>query len=418
MRAQAYWQDNILNASGGERFVALLDNHPPTLPDDCTVAELPFPARQIAGVALYPEKNDRPEQLGLQGRWIEGKFQIAEIARHTPQLVLANSQIETAPPVPHDPPAAPTHHPRGRSAWVWEIEKWRNGSPGLLEKLVAHGMTEIFITVQIDRSTGLISDGEALSRFVGHARSKNIAVWAADGDPRAVLPEERAHWLARAKAYATYNASVPKEMRLQGIELDVEPYLLQGYSASPTKWHQAYAEFVAEFANAADMPIDLAVPFWFSEAKLANGRLLDALVPHISVLTVMGYRTDIEIIRSIARPFLEWGTHQGKQVRIALEAGPLPDEEHRLYKKAENGELWLIDLAGMSFAILLKEAKSNPMGVSLAFSHAVLSPARRLTFHGDEDKLLELIPRLEKEFAAWPSFKGIALHEFSMLFTR
>jgi hypothetical protein len=418
IRAEAHWQDTILNADGSARFAALLDNPPPLLPAACAIAELPFSAQQIAGVALYPEKNDQPEQLGLQGRWSEGKFQIAEIARPLPTPATTSSPAETAATANSDLPTAKAQHGKGRSAWIWGEEKWRNAAQGLLEKLAANGVTEIFVTVPIDRATGLMGDPEGLSRFISQARSQNIAVWAADGDPRAVLPEERAHWLARAKTYAAYNASAPKEMQLAGVALDVEPYLLPGYAASPVKWHQAYAEFVAEFAKEAGMPIDLAVPFWFNQAELTNGRLLDALAPHISVLTVMGYRTDVEIIRSITRPFLEWGSRQEKLIRIALEAGPLPDEEHRLYKKSEKGELWLIDLAGLSFAILLKEAKSNPVGATLAFSHAVPSPARRLTFHGEESKLLELLPLLENELAVWPSFKGIALHEFAPLFIR
>ncbi len=418
LKAEAHWQDTILNADGSKRFATLLDNPPPLLPAACTIAELPFSAQQIAGVALYPEKNDRPEQLGLQGRWSEGKFQIAEIARPLPTPVTASSSTETAATANSDSPTAKAQHGKGRSAWIWGEEKWRNAAQGLLEKLAAHGVTEIFITVPIDRATGLMGDPESLRRFIGQTRSQNIAVWAADGDPRAVLPEERAHWLARAKAYATYNALSPKEMRLEGVALDVEPYLLPGYAASPVKWHQAYAEFVAEFAKEAGMPIDLAVPFWFNQAELANGRLLDALASHISILTVMGYRTEADIILSITRPFLEWGDRQGKSIRIALEAGPLPDEEHRLYKKAEKGELWLVELAGLSFTILLKEAQSNPTGASLAFSHAVPSPARRLTFHGEENKLLELLPLLENELAVWPSFKGIALHEFAPLFIR
>jgi hypothetical protein len=97
-------------------------------------------------------------------------------------------------------------------------------------------------------------------------------------------------------------------------------------------------------------------------------------------------------------------------VRIALEAGPLPDESLRIFRPAAAGELWLLPAGGRALAVLLEHPAAGLPGRGFAFSHAVPRPGSRSSFRDDLPALRRLLPGLENEWRAWPQFGGVALH--------
>jgi hypothetical protein len=154
------------------------------------------------------------------------------------------------------------------------------------------------------------------------------------------------------------------------------------------------------------------VPFWWSGQPYRGGSLLDALAPHVDAVAVMNYRTDPARIRESAEPFLAWGARHRRSVRIALEAGPIDDEVVRHYRPAKSGELWLIELGGQPVLALLDKPAAVSTGRAFAFSHQTGAPGGAVTFRGKTRELVALTAQLEAEWAAWPGFAGVALHEF------
>ena len=293
-----------------------------------------------------------------------------------------------------------------RATWVWQASDWRDQPQAVLALAQRHRVQTLFVVVPL--ANGAVAKPVELQRFIQLARSAGLAVWAVDGDPRMVLPSEHADAAARASAYARYNQTTPASARLAGMQFDVEPYLLPGYDLAAEAWERHYTALVAALhAAAGALPLEMVVPFWWGN-KTA---LLDAVALHVSSLTVMDYRTSSAEITRFAQPFLDWGMRQKKAVRIALEVGPVAPETQRHFAPQATGELWQLQLAGQDYLLLLAEPAANPHGTAYRqVGNNTLSGAAT-SFHGQTDKLSEVLPTLEAQFATWPAFGGMALHE-------
>ena len=298
----------------------------------------------------------------------------------------------------------------GRALWAWRPAQWLEAPARLLAMLEKSRADTVYLTVPVRE--GAVQDPAALRDFIATAGKRGIKVWAVTGDPRSVLPQQRPAQVALARAYAHYNQSAPQAARLAGLQLDNEPYLVPGYHLDVERWLTAYVETVREVRAAGELPLEIAVPFWWAEQAYRDGKLLDALAPHVDSAAVMNYRTDPARIRQSAEPFLAWGARHGRSVRIALEAGPIDDEVVRHYRPAPSGELWLLDLAGLPALVLLDGAAPPPAGRAFAYSHETRAPASAITFRGKAGSLVPLVEQLEQEWRAWQAFRGIALHEF------
>lgn len=293
-----------------------------------------------------------------------------------------------------------------RAAWVWSPDAWRAGARQVLSHAARHGIATLFAAVPV--RAGAVQAPAALASFVRAARSAGIAVWAVDGDPRMVLPGEQDATTGRVHAYAAYNRSVADDARLAGVQFDIEHYLLPGYGGAAARLDARYAALAHALRGAAGtLALDFVVPFWWRPGT----PMLDALAGAATSVTVMDYRTDPAQARAFAQPLLDWGAVHGKAVRIALEAGPVAAERQRRYVRADAGDLWVVDVDGQPVLLLLRGARANPLGPAYRLAHERLLDGSATTFHGREAALLDLLPALERHFAAWESFGGIALHE-------
>jgi hypothetical protein len=304
---------------------------------------------------------------------------------------------------------APGHgkEPR-RSAWVWRPGDWAKPS-ALLDWAHRTHVGELFIVVP---TTGArVREAGALATFVRKARRAGVEVWTVDGDPRMVLPSERAATVARARAYAAYNAGVDAAARLAGMQFDVEPYLLPGIDTAAEDWDRRYLELATALHQAAGtLRLEFVVPYWWSR----KDALLRALAAHADGLCVMDYRTAPDEIYRFAVPFLDWAEQYGKRTRIALEAGAVAPEVQRRYQRLDAGaagNLALVRVEGQPVLVLLREAQVVPDSEAFRLTSAREIDGSATTFHGRNRQLLRLLPQIEHDFSAWRGFAGIALHE-------
>ncbi len=298
----------------------------------------------------------------------------------------------------------------GRALWVWNPAAWKAGAKELFGLLAANAADTVYVSVPLAPAGAGVADSDRLRLFVTEATLRGVRVWAVAGDPRALLPQERASYVARAQAYAGYNAGATPEARLAGVQFDIEPYLNPGYHIETEDWLAAYLDTLSLLKPAAGMPVDVAIPFWWGQQAFRGAAFLDHLAPLVDSVTVMNYRTNREQLLRFAEPFLAWGARRRRTVRIALEAGPIEDESIRIFRRAEAGELWLVALAEHSLVLLLDKAAPNPAGPVFGYSHTTPARGSNITFRNDLSALRELLPRLEAVWSAWPSFAGIALH--------
>lgn len=297
-----------------------------------------------------------------------------------------------------------------RSTWIWDRGAWLERGEELLDWAARERIGELFIVVALEE--GRIKEPEALSAFVRRAGSKGIGIRAVEGDPHMVLPRERAATAARARAYAAYNAAAEPAARLSGIQFDIEPYLLPEHVLPAARLDAEYVATLAALREAAGgMPLEFVVPFWWGERQA----VLDGLARHADAVSVMDYRTDPDQILAFAIPFLDWGAATGKRVRIALEAGPLPFETQRRYRRAPvggAGDMLLFTVDGQQVAVLLRQPLAHPRATPYTLVDTRPIDGSATTFHKNKDALRALLPRLEADFGAWPGFAGIALHEW------
>ena len=300
------------------------------------------------------------------------------------------------------PPAAA--RARQRSAWAWQPALWRDRPAALLDRLGQLGVDRVFVSVPMvgDRS---VADADALAAFIRAAASRRVAVWAVEGDPHAVLPSERDKFRARAAALAAFNRQQPMDARLSGVQFDIEPYLVPGYTLAPERWIAAYLDTLAALGAAAHMPVEAAIPFWFPLDRW--GERLAGIVQSVAL---MDYRTRADDIERYAAPVLAWGSVYHRAVHIGLEFGPLGSEERLVFRRAPQGELWRLTLGGSEALVLLRAPAESPSGAAYAQASRRDITEDGLSFRGREAALPALLPSLGQVFAPWPSYAGIALH--------
>lgn len=306
--------------------------------------------------------------------------------------------------------------PPPRSTWIWRPAEWLEQPESLLAELAALATPSVYVSVPIDEDR--VAHAEALARFIESAAGQGVAVWAVEGDPHAVLPDGQTAFVRRAEALAAFNASQPVDRRLRGIQYDIEPYLLPDFALHTDDWLRAYLQTIGRLDNVLDAPLEVAVPFWWASLELGDQPLLDALAPHVQGLNVMNYRTDPEQLQQFAEPFLAWGGAHGKAVRIALEAGPIQDET-RWHFRADSAlknqnTLWHLQLADAHLLLLLDAPAVVPAAEGYRFVRQSQLAGSRLTFSGDRPRMEQLMQSLEVLWAAWPSFAGLALHEYRL----
>lgn len=299
-----------------------------------------------------------------------------------------------------------------RSIWIWRPSEWLESPERLLEELQALSTPVVYVSVPI--AADQVSQAAALARFIGTASERGIQVWAVEGDPHAVLPEGRLAFVQRALALVKFNANQPPDRRLSGVQYDIEPYLLADFALHTSDWLEAYVQTIAALDDALEVPLEVAVPFWWSSLELDERPLLDALAPHVQSLNVMNYRTDPDQLQQFAEPFLAWGVTNDVDVRIALEAGPIRDEERWHYRADQVGTLWHLQLGDEHLLMLFDAPITLQAGAGYRFVRQSLFQGSHLTFKGDLARMDRLMEELESLWSAWPSFAGLALHEYRL----
>jgi hypothetical protein len=152
-----------------------------------------------------------------------------------------------------------------------------------------------------------------LQRFVGLASDAGVAVQALGGGPN-WTGELRYLGQELVQLVASYNRKVARRERLQGIQLDIEPYTLDGWFDDPAASLGDYltmaADVVGTYRTALEqsanhhLQLGIAVPFWFDARGDAPGpvafdgatkpavhHLIDLVADlHGAYLVVMAYR--------------------------------------------------------------------------------------------------------------------------------
>ena len=373
---------------------------------DCRQLELPLSRADVEWAGISPRMRPDMQSVSLQGSISQGHFAVSDVILPEVPQTVATTPVVFPVPAGVDPVA-----PTITAAWFWSPGVWLETPQRILDAQAEYGLNRVYITVPV--SDGVPAHAETLSAFLRTMHQARLQVWAVLGDPRAVLDTGRQQFVGLAAAYEAYNQARPTEERLDGLQLDIETYLLPGYWLNVALWQDRYAYAVNSIHQAASrLALDLVLPFWFEPQSSGIGSMLQDVSGSISSLTIMDYRTEPGQIRQHANQFLEWGTRHGKAVNIALETGHIPIEDRRHYRKAISGELWRLKLDGKYVLILLgkQHAAALPEVDTLRYSHSRQNDGNDITFDRQMEQFRMLLPKLLQDLSKWPSFSGIAVH--------
>lgn len=305
------------------------------------------------------------------------------------------------------------------SGWIWQPQAWQKNPEVTLHILKRWQMRQVYITIPVNEPANAseasqprwVTSPDLLKQFLVRAHQQGVRVWAVDGDRFALLPEARKDFLARAKAYAAFNAQTAPDAKIDGLQFDIEPYLVPGYNLDSPTWNESYLTLLKGVKTETDLAVEVVLPFWFQQQKAGQQLFLDQLAEWVDGLAIMDYRTDTEQIHHFAKPFLDWGVAYNKPVQIALESGFLPDTPTQVYRPAFSGDLYLLRKNNFNLLILLNEPIKAPLqGKSFAFSHASSSASRQVTFYRQSDQLTRTLTELQPLLTPWKSFAGMAIH--------
>jgi hypothetical protein len=299
-----------------------------------------------------------------------------------------------------------------RSAWFWTPAAWQARSAELIMLAREYRLNRLYVSVPTNRMNE-VTGQELLGRFISAMHAEGIEVWAVAGDPGDVLESSHAALQNRMHAYLAYNETAGSSSRLSGVQLDIEPYLLPGFTANDADWQRRYRDTISLAAAALDrqMPLSVVVPVWWGSNQLWGTTLLDQLQQDISSITVMNYRTSAGALRVGSLPFLYWSQQAGMPLEMALETGSVgPDQTRLNFARADMGRLLLIRVGETDLILLMNEAVRFENGVIYQQVASSVVPSSNTSFKGNIADMEAVLGTVVPEWSAWDSFSGIAIH--------
>jgi hypothetical protein len=305
-------------------------------------------------------------------------------------------------------PGLPPSPISNTGTWLWNPEEWLARPRQIEEWALASQLERVFIQLKIDN--GEVADQNALADFVTQLGKHGIAAHAVEGDPAMATAEGLSHALRRVAAIRRYQLSSQPDAALDGLQFDIEPYLLADFALDPAGIWARWAGAIQALSSTWGEPVSVVVPFWMLDSE-AGAAAATAVRPVMSNLTVMAYRTEVGQVTALSEPWLAWGTLNDVPVSVAIENGPLGAEVHRTFVRAETGSL-LLAIEGRTATVSLfsNPAEARQDDLAYAFHHETRINPARISFMNNRDKLAVARAELTRLLVAWPSFDGLMIH--------
>ena len=280
---------------------------------------------------------------------------------------------------------APAAAVASRAVWVWEADTFR-----LLDSedqwneaftfLAKRNITTVYLYADEHRGRNTIRDEpEKYRRLIAAFHGRGCKVYALLGSwylktPEYILPARRVAAVRMFENVLRYDAGSAVGERFDGVNIDIEPYLLDDWSENRTLRATQYLDLAAEFMRLKrkfgdTLAVGPAMPFWFDGIddiawRGKRQRLSEHVQDIYDYVAIMDYRNFA----------------QGSDGIIAHAAD----------------ELKYADRIGKTVVVGVETLRTEP---------------RKVTFYGMSHVAMEEQLRIaETEFSSHPSFSGFAVH--------
>lgn len=241
---------------------------------------------------------------------------------------------------PSTPPAqAP------RAIWMWEADSY-----AMLQKpqvaqahirfLKAKGVRTLYLYADaFEGHNLLLAQPQLYATLIAQLHAADMQVYALLGSwhlhtQRYVLPAYRSEALAMFQRVLDYNAKASEAARFDGVNLDIEPHILDEWDTQRTALLTQFIDLSHAFmalkrrANAT-LQVGPAIPFWWDGLTVTWGGVHKPTSEHVQdiydYVALMDYRDRAEGpdgILSHASDELAYAKKVGKTVWIGIETSP------------------------------------------------------------------------------------------------
>lgn len=224
---------------------------------------------------------------------------------------------------------------QNNALWVWNTRQiidqpeWRDSLRSVVSQLRINTLF-LYLSYDIsdDGDTVVLYQRDSLISLLSWARSQSLSVHALAGEPEwALRPYHN-----RPLAFAREVIKLRKETGMpDGIQFDIEPYLLLPYSVPQTKqtlisdWINSVWKTGKLIREESSLIYGIAIPFWMEDTITIESMTMP-IGKHLSFLTdylaIMAYRSKAEgpaSVLSFSEKELEWAQQARRKIYIGIE---------------------------------------------------------------------------------------------------
>jgi hypothetical protein len=233
-----------------------------------------------------------------------------------------------------------------RAVWTWEAESYAMvEDPAVAQEAADYLQSQHIDTVYLyaDAYRGrnlLVERPEAYRAFIEQLHRRHMKVYALLGSAylhteNYVLPAYRRQAEAMLRRVLQYNAAAPAAARFDGVNLDIEPHILDEWNehsrerllAGFLDMGEALMKLKREYR--ASLAVGPAIPFWLDGIELERNGVRRPVSEHaidlFDYVALMDYRhkaAGSDSILSHAASEIVYADRVGKKVVIGLEVSP------------------------------------------------------------------------------------------------
>lgn len=235
--------------------------------------------------------------------------------------------------------------PAERALWTWEKDSYAvvedtAAADDAIAFMRAKKIRALYLYADAFEGRNLLEDSpESYRRFIRRLHSRGLRAYALLGSAylhteEYVLPENRQDALAMLQRVLTYNASAKPGERFDGVNLDIEPHLLDQWD---THKDQLLIQFLdlgqalmeLKKRSGQKLPVGPAIPFWLDGTELEwNGSkkpVSEHVIDIYDYVALMDYRDHAEGADGIvyhARSELKYAGLNKRKVVVGVEVTP------------------------------------------------------------------------------------------------
>ncbi|HBF50385.1 MAG TPA: hypothetical protein DDX04_08480 [Massilia sp.] len=232
-----------------------------------------------------------------------------------------------------------------RAIWTWEEDSYAMlddpaAAGRAIDFLRAKSIDTVFLYADaFGRRNLIVTQPQAYRRLIRRLHASGLKAYALLGSgylhtERYVLPRHRKEALAMLQRVLDYNKAAAPEERFDGINVDIEPHILDEWS---TRKMALLGEFIAlsdalmatKRASGQTLPLGPAIPFWLDGMRLDYKGQTKPVSQHVQdiydYVALMDYRDHAgggDGIVSHAMDELQYAERIGRRVLIGVETLP------------------------------------------------------------------------------------------------